>query len=257
MYYFCHNLNRFSYTLELIKTMKKIILFVGVMFVIGGIQAQNLQILHGEEDVTSGNVTVEVSADTDPAVLHLDVKNTSANAIDVKVRKIENTLVEGASISLCWGINCYSPTQFETPTAATIEAGVSDDSFHGDYFHFGNTGTTTVTYVFFDDANPDDSSYVEVEYTLASVGIDDVEMANFSQPYPNPANDEVNFYYSVNSATTLNIYNTIGELIEKVDLSNVAEHIQISTNKYAAGTYIYEFKQKGIILDNGKFIVAK
>lgn len=237
--------------------MKKLVLFGIVMSTIGFLNAQSLQIFHGEEDVTSTTIDIEVSADTDPAVLHLDVKNNSENAIGVKVRKIEETLVNGTSISLCWGINCYSPGQFETPTAASIEAGATDDSFHGDYFHFGYTGTTTVMYVFFDDANPDDSVAVTVNYTLEATSVDLFELSNFSLPYPNPANETVHFYYSVDNGVSLKIYNTIGKLVKSVELSNIVNELEVSTQDFLPGTYFYEIERKNIVLDKGKIIVTR
>jgi Secretion system C-terminal sorting domain len=237
--------------------MKKLVLFVVVLSTFGFIQGQNLQVFYGEEDITNDTVKIEVDADTDPSALHVEVKNVSENAIDVKVRKIEETIVEGTSISLCWGVNCYSPTQFETPTAATIDAGATDDSFHGDYFHFGNPGTSIVTYVFFDDANPTDSSYIVVEYKLASVGIDMFELSNFSNPFPNPATEFVNFFCSVNSETTLNIYDAVGKLVDQKILTEVSNEIEISTSNLSSGTYFYEFRKENVVLENGKIVISK
>lgn len=237
--------------------MKNLAIFSLLVFFMQTALAQSFELFYEEEEVTGHTLQFQVNPDEDPAVVHLEVENTSTAAIDVKVKKIEDQIVAGTNVSLCWGVNCYSPSQFVTPTAATIDAGAYDDSFHGDYYHLGNTGTSIVTYVFFDDANPEDSVFVTVEYILEGLGLEDVELLNFSAPYPNPAKDFVNFYYSVNDGTSLFVFNTLGKLVETFELSPLSNNLKINTSAYAPGTYFYEYKKGNVILDKGKIIISQ
>jgi len=237
--------------------MKKFLLYATLFLAFGIVKSQSLQLFNGEVDVTSDTVNITVDPNTDPSALHLGVKNTSANAIDVKVKKIEETIVAGTNISLCWGINCYSPTQFVTPTAANIASGATDESFHGDYFHSGNSGTTIVMYVFFDDANPADSSYVVVEYKLDAVSVVSLEMGQFSKPYPNPANEIVTFSYSANLGTKLYIYNMLGKTVGYFELAEISGKLSIPTFNLSQGLYFYEFRNENNLLENGKIIISR
>lgn len=79
----------------------------------------------------------------------LDVFNVASTAKNVKVRKYDNSLVEGSFSNICW-VACYPDFVLESPDPILIEPGTFSPNFTGDITYGAIQGTSTVKFVFFD-----------------------------------------------------------------------------------------------------------
>lgn len=126
---------------------------------------QNLTLSDSTGQIPHGSfVTIGGSPSSGLMTSYAFVTNNSANPMGVKVRKIENYVVPDAMNLFCWGL-CFGPQVYVSPDTLLIGPGQTNfHDFHGEYFPNGTTGTTSMTYVFFDDANPNDSVAFHVLY---------------------------------------------------------------------------------------------
>ena len=94
---------------------------------------------------------------------HIGIRNISNDAKNVFLKKIIIDTVATSSNSFCWGV-CVSSTTYVSPIGVNIDAGEENNEFVGDYYAAETHGISTVMYVFFDEANVNDSVSVIVNY---------------------------------------------------------------------------------------------
>ncbi|MCK5823766.1 MAG: T9SS type A sorting domain-containing protein, partial [Bacteroidales bacterium] len=229
--------------------MRTFLFFCFLFFVSFSGFSQSLVILDTDEnDVSNDTLRINVDPRVDPTAVHLKVINNNSDTLNVKVKKVENSIVDGTDISFCW-TNCYGPTTFVSPTPLTIEPGDTNTSFIGDYYHLGIQGTTTVTFVFFDEANIVDSSIVVVVFQNGTVGVTKTFASSISTPYPNPCNREFNFNIDNNfTSGALKLYNITGKEVSCFSFSMLQNKVTIPTYNLKTGLYFYEFFEQNKLI---------
>ncbi|MBN3035202.1 MAG: T9SS type A sorting domain-containing protein [Bacteroidales bacterium] len=151
----------------MIRIILSLLLFSGMAAIS---QGQSLLLSTGSGNLApNGVIGVDGDLSGNPAVAHIYITNTGSSPITVKVKKIENYLVDGASASMCWAGNCYPPDVYVTPLGLTLAPGETNtDSFSGDLFPGTNGGISSVSFVFFDENNTADSVMAVVNYLIRS-----------------------------------------------------------------------------------------
>jgi len=223
--------------------------------------AQNLSLTH-EGTVLEPNeeITLTGAANNTEMIIELDVTNNSASAMDVLVKKVENYIIAGSENTFCWAGLCYAPFVYVSPNSVNIGAGATHtNDFSGHYNPKSNPGESSISYVFFDANNINDSIMITVIYQTQTVGYGENMTADFSisDPYPNPANSFVkfNYDYSEMGNTTLEIYSLLGSLVRKVNFTNNTGTKQINIGDLEEGFYFYKVANGSKELKTGKFIV--
>lgn len=188
------------------------------------------------------------------------ITNNSASAKEVKVRKIENYLVEGSVNTFCWGY-CYDPSVYVSTVSVSIDAGATNiTDFIGKYEPNENPGISSISYVFFDCNNPQDYITVIVNYDATSTGIADNLFNNvyFSNAYPNPANNFTSIDYDLPYTVeklSINIYNLLGAVIKEIPVPDFKGSIKINTNDLNDGIYFCTFIINGEIFKTNKLVI--
>ncbi|MCD4735876.1 MAG: T9SS type A sorting domain-containing protein [Bacteroidales bacterium] len=141
-------------------------LIIGVVFV--GL-TQNLSLSTDQGALEPNEPITIVGQPGSGPIAHVYVTNNGSDPVSVKVKKIENFLVDGAAVSICWGGNCFGPDVFVSPTTETINPGETNTTgFSGDYFDFNFAGLSSVSFVFFDENHVEDSVMVVVLYDVTN-----------------------------------------------------------------------------------------
>lgn len=246
--------------------MKKLVLLfsLGIFFSFASLSfAQSIQVHDKSGNDVSGTV-INIWGDSAYAVqmaLPLDVKNISGTTINVKAKKIENSMLPGSSSTICFNGQCYISTVFVSPTAASIAAGANDTTFAGDYRPKGNLGTSIITYVFFKTDDVNDSAWVEAHFNSTPAGLEHYSNAIFeiSNPYPNPASSKTTFNYSFpeNSKPTFTLSDIAGNKIQDIAIYNTIGVLDIPVSSLSEGIYFYSFYLDGTRLMTKKLIVQK
>ena len=210
------------------------------------VSAQSLVLSYeGETLAPNEEITVSGSPWGNEIVVEMDVTNTSSNNINVLIQRYENSMLPGTSSGICWGL-CYPPYVGLTPTALTVNAGATNNSdFSGHYYPSNAIGMSTISYVFYDEDNVNDSTMVVVHFDGVVTGTNDIP-ALVASAYPNPANEKLSI--SLDQATTSKLYvelfSITGELIESVPVSG--REATFNTSNLENGIYFYR------VLENSK-----
>jgi membrane-bound inhibitor of C-type lysozyme len=242
-----------------IKMKKYILVFAVVIFSISVAFAQNLQIYYnGTLQTNNGSITLNCNANQ-ITVLYLHVKNISLASINVKVRKIENSLLTNSENYFCYAGQCYTPATDTSLNATTIPANTVDTSFSADYNPAHDIGVSRITYVFFNTDNPSDSVSLNVNYST-TVGVNENNKSNayISEAYPNPASNQVRFSCNLNTKAgqaKISIRNILGASIAELPLSNNDANVIFNTTDLKDGIYFYSLVIDGKILSSKKLII--
>jgi len=192
--------------------MKNKLFILFYLTVFAQINAQNLQVQTIEGENISGQIFM-INGLPDASVIeaHLAVANIGNTDISVKVRKIEKNVVLGAANTFCWG-TCVLPSVFVSPQAITIASQTTDQTnFSGDFIPNNTVGTSEIMYSFFNEANPADSAYVTVKYSVSSFTLYDLNNQDITNSICNleaPANQsliEAHVKIKNNSGDALNV----------------------------------------------------
>lgn len=206
-------------------------------------------------DVSS--TTVEVWGDTGTIIASkFKVVNMGSSALDVKVKRIEDNLIVGTQNYFCWTV-CYSPTTDESPTGLMINAGDTNSSFYGDYLPNSNFGVSTITYVFFDSNNSNDSAYVIVNYNSSAVGVANLNQVNIftGELMPNPARNTTFLKYKLESShlpAKINIIDNQGRIVREINLLQAEGTTALPLNDLSTGRYsvLLQSKNKTVAVIN-------
>lgn len=241
--------------------MKKTILTISfVISVVAFISAQSLSLWHNQNEINNGDeITIfGDSTTTNTMYAHIDVMNKTNSDLDVKVKKVEMSLVQGSQNFFCWQ-QCYTPATYISPVPVTIAANSTTELFDGEYMPKGNLGESKIKYVFFLENDMNDSAAVIVNYMATPVGIEQQQSKpELSDAFPNPANEKVNFKYDlpadVSNAKVI-LRNMIGSVVKEVRLTNNSGEVSIDTYELNEGVYFYSYILEDKIYTTKKLVI--
>jgi hypothetical protein len=239
----------------------KNILFV-VLFILGICSAgysQSLALSDSTGPLTNNaTVTRQGHVNDDEIVSYIFVRNTTAAPIDVLVRKVEISVVAGSVNTFCWGL-CFPPDTYVSPNPLNLHAMTTDSiNFSGHFNPTGFAGVSEIRYVFYNRLNPSDSVCVNISYNVLYVGINNPVVQNtLSGAYPNPANNTVNFEYSLNTGNTGNVIirNLLGSVVKKSVFNGSEGKLAVYTGDLPEGIYFYSLDVDGKTMTTRKLIV--
>ena len=225
--------------------------------------AQSLQV-SGPNGVLAPDAVVTVTASTTSTeiIAHLKVANIGNDTLMVLCKKEEVSLVPGSVNMFCW-TQCYGPGTYVSPEPLRFDPGHVDSlSFYGEYYHNGNSGTSRIGYVFFSQANPNDSIRVFIDYVTQSAGIADLFTSGsyrISSPYPNPAAQQsrMDYILPAGRTATLSVHNLLGKVMMKEILTNEQGSLAIDVLQWPEGLYFCTLHINGEMITSQKLVVSR
>ncbi|MDK2910587.1 MAG: Secretion system C-terminal sorting domain [Bacteroidales bacterium] len=144
--------------------MKKIVLSFALLFTLGTLSSQSLQLMTKQGKILSNGDLVYAGGLPDSyMMLELDVQNISDQSRNVLVKKYIRYEAVDSIATFCWGL-CFPWFVTQSPDAITIEPGAVSHDFSADYAPGGTLSHTRLGFTFFVADNPNDSISVEVEF---------------------------------------------------------------------------------------------
>lgn len=239
--------------------MRKIyFVLLGLLFA-GMINAQNLQILTMEDVDVSGlelDFTGPATENFNTIIEHFKIKNVSDASIDVVVKKSYVTVVEGTFNDFCWAGTCLTSTIFQS-SEMSVAAGYAQEDFDIHYHCQGIEGTTTIQYVAYDMANPNDSVYITVNYTVGESSIENLAgEVMVSDVYPNPVSAVASIDYNLKAGSdlTVTVYDMLGKKVREYDVNGHGV-IQMPVSDLQAGTYFCRYIMDGELVETQKLLI--
>ena len=249
--------------------MKKILPFLVFSFIYFHSQAQNLIILDEDgNDISNSSVTFEFLPSDGNISHEFSVGNQTDNEIVVSATRYEMNCTSTSFEFYCWSI-CLPPqmcgSNFERvmPSPLTVAANSVSPSplafdFNPSSTNPGNglEGTATYVYVMFDLNNPNDSVFVEVNYTISTtVGIEEHNENLLSTIYPNPADNAI--FINVNGTIAqaqFEVYSLLGKQVKQIIKDNASGKVSIDIADLRPGVYFLTEQTSGL---SRKFIISR
>jgi hypothetical protein len=144
-------------------------------------------------------------------ISEMEVFNNKSIDMDVKVKRIEGSLVAGMDNAICWE-QCYLPSVSISPTSLTIPAGGSVNNFSGHVYPNQLGGDLDIYYVFFDVNNPNDSVMLHVYYKVYGLSVGEEERS--FKMYPNPTSGVINVELTLPSSELPMVYTALGRVVK-------------------------------------------
>jgi hypothetical protein len=227
--------------------------------------SQSLVILNKGYNVTNKEVSIEGNASDDEMTVFFKINNSSNEQVQVKVRKIENSVVPGSQNSFCLGV-CYAPAVSESIFPYTIPAGEStrDSIFSVTYCPIGNAGKSVIKYEVFDILNPENNKVsVTVNFTGSpSSGIDEQITAKGTLLiYPNPCHlDQVTIQFSDTSIMRFDkiiLSDISGIVLDSFFNTDHSGNFLIDVHNYPNGLYFLSLIGEKGPLKTEKIIIVR
>ena len=230
-------------------------LFLLLVFTITFAQAQSLSVITFDS-IVQGDASVSTAL-----YAHASVKNNSAEAIDVKVKRIDGNFTKLTDFNaICWA-SCHPPEVSVSNLAITIGPGEIDSlDFTGHVFpdQDGVPANGDITYVFFDENNPADSVAMTVHYeVVAALAVPEESNDYLVEIIPNPASNFISLNLSVIYSEPLifKLYSSFGRLVYADKFSGLNKSNLINISSLPSGRYIYTLSEDSRILKTGKLII--
>ena len=216
--------------------MKTILVLCNYLFVQAVCCAQSLQVFDEQHNNISGQ-TIDVWTDINDAGPYRDfmVKMIASTSKKIMAKRKVLSQVAGTDNLFCWAM-CYGPTTDVSPTPMLMHTN-DENLLSSHYFHYGNTGTTSVRYTLYDTLHPNDSVQFTVNWHITLVGIGEPEPANtlVSAPFPNPASGQLSF--RMNASCELIIVNAGGQVMKNYAVHTTGETTTLDVSGCENGMY--------------------
>jgi hypothetical protein len=250
--------------------MRKLItlLFVTALGLEASAQLQPIVWLRDTNDVVVNGSTVIVYGDGNTELeADLVAELTAPMSKNINVRRHELNVVANTKNYFCWGV-CYLPRNSgQTPTWVSVDPIVmvpaqEYTNFHAYYRPLGEQAYCCFQYVWYDMANPNDSTWVNICFdTQTFTGVDEVAAAPSLTAYPNPVSgEEVTFTYDAAGGVgglQLVLYNALGARTVVRSVSTNNGRATLPTAGLAPGVWFAALEQNGRMVATRRVVVGR
>jgi hypothetical protein len=216
-------------------------------------------------DVTNSTVLITGSANIffpndEPLKWQGKVTNETSLTKPVLVKRQVLNVPNGSENQFCWSIQCYAPIANQATDTVDIAGTATDSSFYSYFFPAGNNGIWTIRYVFFDALNPTDSAFVTINFDVSGGNTSIQNTGSVSAiPFgPVPADQYVQFQTSalhLQGNESLRIFDLSGKTLWNQALQKEQTQVQIPTNPFKSGLYVWTIQRGQSSLGKGRLIV--
>jgi len=244
--------------------MKKLLLTLSLILSVMALSAQKFTVTEKETgNVVENGATFYIYGDvvTTWYELILDLSVTANEGVSLIAEKETTDVVEGTSNMICLGM-CYAPTVNVTP-AWPFTAGESADFAMHYQVNDLEAALGQEQYIvlsLYEEGNPEDRFFVYVTFKYSLDGIENTSAVNeFSNAYPMPARDVVNFDYSFNESVDaqIAIYNMMGQEVLRNEINGMSGKASINVSDLADGIYFYSLVVNGVVEKSNKLVVRR
>ena len=257
--------------------MKNITLLISFFLITAShLEAQNIQIYNRDGSANITNDTIFFSDTVSTTVAEGDfsyknfakIHNNTTDTVTIRLRRIEQQIIQGSEDYLCWGITCFgrkaagSEPDWDVSDQAVVNPGDTAGGL-GLIVYLNpndNPGEAIYEYRFYDAANPNSNASVFVSWTITLLtNVNEIyQAAQKISVYPNPARDQ--FTVDLNSRIKADnqeiiVRNMLGKLVQRHTLSSGQERVNFSTDNMSGGIYFVSYALDGEVFKTSKLVV--
>lgn len=245
--------------------MKRSLLVVSLLVAVFVANAQSFKVTTSDgTDIT--NTTHTISGSKDLLKDTFIVENLTELDKSTMLKRYEMNVTPGTKNYFCWG-DCFAPAEagkypvWYALEAINIPAGKTEESCSIYHRPEGKSGKSTYLFVFYDDAFPDDSVYVEVVFDVADwVGIDQLNSKQVKlSASPNPASDQFKIAYQLEQYkggdARIVLMDLLGKKQAEYRLEGQSGQVTIDATKLVPGIYFYSLQVNNTLVKTQKMVI--
>jgi Secretion system C-terminal sorting domain len=142
-----------------------------------------------------------------------------------------------------------------------MSPGVTITNFHAYHAPQGLENCNVYRYVWYDVGNPTDTTWVDIQFCSQAVGINEAVASQYQLAvFPNPSvGSDVRVSFTgtgATPATSLVVYNTLGERILTESVRAAQQVVVLSTADLSSGVYFATLEANGTTLATRRFAVT-
>ena len=244
--------------------MKKLLLTLTMIMSVMALSAQSFTVYDSDGQVVESGSTFYVVGDGADTYGEREIEFDITINEDVSLigEKVEVQNVSGTNNYFCCFGQCLLSTTFVTNPRDLVAGTSSTFSMHYMYENdiFDVAGLEQVMkYYIYTRENPEDKFIFNVIFKYSLDGVDDINaVESFSNAYPVPASDVVNFDYSFNAgvnSATVAVYNMMGQEVLRSDISGMTGKLSLNVSDLTDGVYFYSLVVNGKTEKSSKLVV--
>ena len=199
--------------------------------------------------------------------VEIDAKSTYSSTKTIKVKKIElSSTAPTSKNAICWGVCTIGELWNNSPILLSDPIPVNAGQtvlYSAHVYPYLTHGTSKFRYVWFDVANPTDSTWVDVIFNISEfVSVKKIEKEDISlKIFPNPATTKLNINLKIKSTTNstkkLVIRDLIGKIILTKELKSSTINTEINTSEFMAGIYFVSILSNDKAIKTEKIVITK
>lgn len=179
--------------------------------------------------------------------------------VQLIAQKVEIQVVEGTYNMLCLD-QCYAPSVYISPVVNFEANETKDFSMHYQYENAIEdvAGLEQIMEYYLYEEGSHDQFIINVIFKYSLDGIEDYNSTEvFSNAYPVPAIDVVNFDYNFASSENAEvaIYNMMGQEVLRNSISSMSGKLSINVSDLTDGVYFYSLIVNGKTEKSSKLVV--
>ncbi|MBO7459588.1 MAG: T9SS type A sorting domain-containing protein [Bacteroidales bacterium] len=247
--------------------MKKLFFTLALILSVMSLSAQKFTITEKESgNVVENGATYYVYGSGyygEGSELLIEFDFTSNTAISVIGRKTPTNIIEGTYTYICFG-SCLAPTTGVQETTPNMLEADSTMTLSGHYMaddYMAVLGQEQyLTLEVWDEETPEETFIINVIFKYSLDGVEDNNaVTEFSNAYPMPAIDVVNFDYNFASSENAEvaIYNMMGQEVLRNSISSMSGKLSINVSDLSDGVYFYSLIVNGVVEKSNKLIIRK
>jgi hypothetical protein len=238
--------------------MRYFLLFISINLLLGVANAQNINLLVNEVDLTNGALTVSGSPSDEYIKVVINVSNNSTNIFPAMMKKTVIQPVAGILNTFCIG-GCYDPNVTVSTSPFNINPGATTgrEDIYVEVYPEGNTGSVIILYEIFNNTNSDDKATIEITFNIGVTSTPTLTNKSILNISVNPYNFlSVNYSLSKpSSKSKIVITNILGVRQLEVPIYEQTGRIELSMGNLPRGTYICSLQSDGRNVVAKKFVV--
>lgn len=197
--------------------------------------------------------------------VELDVKSLYSSTKTLRVKKIEKSSTAPLSENaICWGLCTIGVVWGTQPTVVSDPSPINAGAtvlYSGHLYPKLDHGTTVFRYVFYDVANPTDSTWIDVTFNITnpnSVSLTEEKAETNLSLFPNPATTELNVRLnSTEKNKTIEIIDLLGKQVFSKNVVNNSDNFKINTIDFKPGIYFVSVKSNNKSIKTEKIVITK
>ena len=197
--------------------------------------------------------------------VELDVKSLYSSTKTLRVKKIEkSTTAPLSENAICWGLCTIGVVWGTQPTVISDPSPINAGAtvlYSGHLYPKLDHGTTVFRYVFYDVANTNDSTWIDVTFNVTnpnSVSLNEEKKETSLSLFPNPATTELNVKLNSNERNKrIEVIDLLGKQVFSKNLPNESANFKINTINFKPGVYFVSVKADNKSIKTEKIIITK